>query len=121
MVIIPSNPDPVTDEEEIDESDTKTKQPVMCHEHDIPDASGTIVILVNDSNELHFPIEKSQWVKHESNFELSRETVYYQEHGNIVSMISINIPVELFHMIADMIDHTVRGRETLKDVKEDIN
>lgn len=95
----------------------------MYHKHDIPDTAGTVVILVNDSEELQLAIEKSQWVKHESNFELSRETVCHQDHENIVSMISINIPVEFFHMIADnMIDHTVRGGgKTLKDVKEDIN
>lgn len=123
MVIIPSNPDPVTYEEEINESDTKTKQPVS----NVPRTwysryHRRIVIFVNDSDELHLRIEKSQGMKCESNFELSRETVCHQEHENIVSMISMNIPVELFHMIADnMIVHTVRGRETLKDIKEGIN
>lgn len=40
MVIIHPNPDSVSDEEEIDEYDTK--QPVICYERDSLDTTGTI-------------------------------------------------------------------------------
>lgn len=56
MANIPPNPDFVSDEEKIDKSDTK--QPVMCHESDIPDTILTIDILVNHSKELHLSIKK---------------------------------------------------------------
>lgn len=76
MIIIHPNPDSVSDEEEIDEYDTK--QPIIWYERDSPDTTGTIEIFVNDSEVLQLPIKNLKWIKREPKLNF-QETLFVIE------------------------------------------
>ncbi|XP_054720347.1 piggyBac transposable element-derived protein 3-like [Uloborus diversus] len=121
VIIIPPEPDLVSDEEEIDDSFTNCHTPALNDKSDLQDAAGTVEIFTkNKCDASIFEMKDVKWKKCEPKFDLSSKSIPFQEHQNITDIVSGKNPIELFHMMAeDMIAHTVGETNRYASQKND--
>lgn len=109
MIIIPPEPDAVSDEEEIDDSITNCNEIKTSGDPEILDTAGTIEILPKICEETSKEnIKPPIWKKCEPEFTLQTCSFSSEDNQHIIDQISGKTPVQLFHIMAnDMISHTV--------------
>ncbi|GBL78073.1 hypothetical protein AVEN_143373-1 [Araneus ventricosus] len=83
MIIILSEPDVVSDEEEIDDSIRNCNIVETCGDPEIRDTAGTIEVLSNICEETKFDTKPPKWKKCEPEFLLSPCFFSSQDHQHI--------------------------------------
>ncbi|GBO12583.1 hypothetical protein AVEN_170632-1 [Araneus ventricosus] len=107
MIIIPPEPNAVSDEEEIDDSITNCNIVETCGDPEIRDTAGTIEVLSNICEETKFDTKTPKWKKCEPEVSLS-PCSFLLKIINILQIRYQEKSRELFHVMAiDMISHTV--------------
>lgn len=106
LVIVPPDPDLMSDTEEIDDSSVRKVEEIMCDEVGSTEVAGTIEILVPNRNE-NISVNP-KWEKCEPKFERTPKAFPQERLQRVKDNVAGKSPIELFEIIClKMIELTV--------------
>ncbi|GBM38922.1 hypothetical protein AVEN_271039-1 [Araneus ventricosus] len=102
MIILPPDPDIVTDDEEIDDACTSIEHGHANFDEKLQEETAGSIEILKEKNDAEF-ISTPKWTNRTPKFSSAPELFYNEHHQKITDMISGKSPLELFEMMAENI------------------
>ncbi|GBM19898.1 Chimeric ERCC6-PGBD3 protein [Araneus ventricosus] len=100
MIILPPDPDIVTDDEEIDDACTSIEHGHAIFDEKLQEEAAGSIEILKEKNDAEF-ISTPKWTNRTPKFSSAPESFYNENHKKITDMISGKSPLELFEMMAE--------------------